>query len=267
LDSDSVIIGDAIGVHLLTYCPGRDFGCALFFIKNHNQSVGQTGIIFSKLYWAFKMSVSEQQREFNKYPAAKTFKPDIWRGLPKEERRNSTIALTYNFLLGGGKITKVPMTKKRKGGTPDIGFQKDTRAVKAHDKWNRKFFAGDDFTAKGPRFTSKPISERAADQRDVERKGGAAHATFSGAIIDVGGGKLQGRNARHATSEAYIDLVSDDALRASAKRGDRHAQKIVKLIEDSCDDVTDAYQSAMIDDKYNINGIDHAHNAKFKFAA
>jgi hypothetical protein len=209
------------------------------------------------------MSASTQQRLFNQYPI-KAFKPDIWFRLPKDEKRQSAIALCYSFLLEGGRITKAA-AKKRKDSRPDI-FGKDTRAPKVHEHWSRKFFAGDDFTAKSPRFTSKPISERAADKRDVERKAGISHAAFTGSVIDISG-KLQARKESHATSEAYIDLVSDDALRASAKRGDRHAHKIVTLIEDGCDDVTDAYRAATISDDFNLNGIDHVHNAKFKLAA
>ena len=136
-----------------------------------------------------------------------------------------------------------------------------------HEQWSRKFFAGDDFTAKGPRFLSKPISERAADQRDIERKAGISHATFSGAVVDISG-KLEARKDSHATTEYLIDLVSDDALRASAKRdGGRHAQKIVQLIEDSGDDLSDANRRATIRDDLNLINNDHAHNAKFKLAA
>jgi hypothetical protein len=98
------------------------------------------------------------------------------------------------------------------------------------------------------------------------RKGGTSHATFSGAVVDING-TLEARKESHATSEAYIDLVSDAALRASAKRGDRHAQKIVELIEDGHDNVTDAYRSATIRDEFNLNGVDHAHNRRLKLAA
>ena len=178
------------------------------------------------------MSASQQQRLFNQYPINKPLNLDLWLGCSKEEKRMSAIALTYAFLLDGGKITKVATTKKRKGGRPEI-FQKDTRASAAHERWSKKYFAGDDFTATGPRFISKPISERAADQRDIERKAGISHATFSGAVADING-KLQARKASHATTEYIVDLVSDDASRASAKRdGGKHSHKIVTLIEDS----------------------------------
>jgi hypothetical protein len=211
------------------------------------------------------MTASAQQRLFNQYPIHKPLNPDIWHRVPKEEKRSSAIALVYSFLLGGGTITKCP-AKKRKGGKPEI-FGKDSRAPKAHEKWNRKFYAGDDFTQKGPRFTSKPVPENSAAKRDIERKAGVSHSEFTGSVIDIGG-KLQERNARHATSEAYIDLVSDNALRESAKRdGGRHSHKIVTLIEDSGDDVKDAYRSATIRDDLNLNAVDHAHNAKFKLAA
>jgi hypothetical protein len=53
-----------------------------------------------------------------------------------------------------------------------------------------------------------------------------------------------------------------------AKRdGGKHSQKIVELIEDSGDDLSDANQRATIHDHLNLNNIDHAHNAKFKLAA
>jgi hypothetical protein len=238
----------------------------LFYQKNHNQQpVGQTGIIFFKTYWAFNMSVSEEQRAFNKYPVKEAFKPDIWHRASKDQKRIETNALVDAFLRQGGQITVAP-AKKRKGGRTEI-FGKDTRAPKVHEHWNRKFYAGDDFVQKGPRFLSKPISERAADKRDIERKGGVAHAAFTGAVTDING-KLQARKESHATTEYHIDLVSDAALRASAKRdGGRHSQKIVTLIEDSADDVTDANRRATIRDDDNLNGVDHAHNRRFKLAA
>ena len=212
------------------------------------------------------MSASTAQRTFNTYPINKPLKPDIWHRVPKHEKRMSAIALTYAFLLDGGQITKCPPAKRRKGGRTEI-FTKDVRAPKAHEHWNKKFYSGDDFVKKGPRFTSKPISERAADKRDIERKAGTSHATFSGSVIDIGG-KLQERNARHATSEAYIDLVSEDALRESAKRdGGKHSHKIVELIEDSADDVKDANRRATIRDDDNLNGVDHSHNKRLKLAA
>ena len=156
--------------------------------------------------------------------------------------------------------------KKRGDGRAEI-FQKDTRAPAAHEKWNRKYFAGDDFTTAAPRFLSKPISERAADQRDLERKAGVSHASFTGAVADING-KLQARKASHATTEYIVDLVSDDALRASAKRdGGKHSHKIVELIEDCGDDLSDANRRPTILDNLNLNNVDHAHNAKFKLAA
>jgi hypothetical protein len=213
----------------------------------------------------FKMTASAQQRLFNQYPSGKAFAPDIWHGRSKEEKRNSATALTYAFLLDGGTITKCPPAKRGKG-RPEI-FKKDTRASAAHERWNKKFLAGDDFVQKGPRFLSKPISERAADQRDIERKAGISHATFNGAVVDLNG-KLEAKKASHATTEYLVDLVSEDALRASAKRdGGRHAQKIVQLVEDTGDDLSDAYRRATIRDDLNLNGIDHAHNSRFKLAA
>jgi hypothetical protein len=213
------------------------------------------------------MSASTAQRTFNTYPINKPLKPDIWHRVPKHEKRMSAIALTYAFLLDGGQITKCPPAKRRKGGRTEI-FTKDVRAPKAHKKWNRKFYSGDDFTQKGPRFTSKPVPENSSAKRDIERKGGTSHAEFSGAVIIDINGKLQARKESHATTEYHIDLVSDDALRASAKRdGGRHSQKIVQLIEDVGDDVTDAYRSATISDDDNLNNVDLAHNKRLKLAA
>jgi hypothetical protein len=211
------------------------------------------------------MSASTQQRLFNRYPVHKPFNLDVWYGCSKQEKRDSTIALTYSFLLGGGQITKVA-AKKLKGGRPQI-FQKDTKAPAVHERWSKKYFSGDDFATKGPRFTAKPISEKSADQRDLERKAGISHSDFTGAVVDING-KLQARKASHATSEAYIDLVSDTALAASAKRdGGRHSQKIVQLIKDSGDDISDADKRATIRDRLNLNNIDHEHNGRFKLAA
>jgi hypothetical protein len=203
--------------------------------------------------------------QFNAYPVRKPFVADIWYRWQKHEKREATSALVADFLAAGGKITKAE-PKKRKGGRPEI-FGKDTRAPKVHEHWSRKFFAGDDFTAKGPRFTSKPISERAADQRDTERKAGISHSDFTGAVVAIGG-KLKAKKASHATTEYHIDLVSDSALSASAKRdGGRHAQKIVKLIEDTGDDLSDANRRSTIHDDLNLTAVDHVHNAKFKLAA
>ena len=209
---------------------------------------------------------TNSQKKFNPYPV-KAFVLDVWHRLRKDEKRIEASALVGNFLRKGGQITKAPAKKKRGDGRPEI-FQKDTRASAAHEKWNRKFFAGDDFATTGPRFLSKPISERAADQRDVERKAGTSHATFSGAVVDING-KLEAKKASHATTEYIVDLVSDDALRASAKRdGGKHSHKIVTLVEDSGDDLSDANRRAMIHDHFNLlNNIGHAHNARFKLAA
>jgi hypothetical protein len=180
------------------------------------------------------MSVSAQQRLFNQYPVSKPINLDIWYGCSKEEKRNSAIALTYSFLLEGGQITKAPPTKKRKGGRPEI-FHKDTRAPAAYERWNRKFFAGDDFTTNGPRFTSKPISDKSVDQRDVAHKAGASHVEFTGAVVEIAG-KLVPRS---------LQGVSHDAG----------------------DDISDAYKRAIIHDRLNLNNVDHAHNARLKLAA
>jgi hypothetical protein len=197
------------------------------------------------------MSASAQQRLFNQYPV-KTFNTDIWHGIPKAEKRMSAIALTYAFLLDGGQITKVPPPKTRKG-RPEI-FNKDTRAVKAHEKWSRKFFSGDDFCQSGPRFTSKPISDKSADI-DAERKAGVSHAEFVGAVVDING-KLQARHALHVTDEAPVDMVS--------KGG---SEKVVLLINDTADDLSDAHRRTRIRDDLNLTNVDHTHNARFKLAA
>jgi hypothetical protein len=211
------------------------------------------------------MTTSDSQKKFNPYPV-KAFVPDVWHRLRKDEKRIEASALIDTYLRDGGEIIKA-LAKKRKNGRPEI-FNKDTRAVKAHEKWSRKFYSGDDFLQKGPRFTSKPVPENSSAKRDIERKGGTSHAEFSGAVIVDISGKLQARKESHATTEYHIDLVSDDALRASAKRdGGKHSQKIVELIEDSADDVTNAYRSATISDDYNLCNVDLAHNARLKLAA
>jgi hypothetical protein len=200
------------------------------------------------------MTTSDSQKRFNKYPI-KTFKRDIWHGCSKDEKRVEAGALIDAYLREGGEIIKAPAKKRRGGGRPEI-FTKDVRAPKVYEHWNKKFFAGDDFTAKGPRFTSKPVSEKSADQRDLARKAGVSHAEFTGAVVEVAG-KLQPRTVDHATDEAPIDLVS--------KSGSR--EKVVQLIPDTADDLSDARRRARIRDELNLNNLDHTHNAKFKLAA
>jgi hypothetical protein len=226
----------------------------LFYQKNHNQSVGQTGNhIFQILLGIFNMSVSEQQRLFNQYPTKAAFKPDIWHRLRKDEKRIEASALIDAYLREGGEIIKAP-AKKRKNGRPDV-FQNDTRATKAHERWNKKFYSGDDFTAKGPRFTSRPISEKAIDKRDVERKAGVSHSEFVGAVVEING-KLQPRNAPHTADEALVDMVS--------KGG---SEKVVQLVADTKDELSDANRRARIRDELNLNDTDYTHNARFKLAA
>jgi hypothetical protein len=267
LDSDRHHCGVSIGVQTLpTYCPRARLRLRPHFYQKKiiiSLSGKQAIIFFKTLLGIFNMTTSDSQKLFNKYPV-REFKPDIWHRLRKDEKRIEASALVDAFLRDGGQISKAP-TKKRKDGKPEI-FQKDTRATKAHEKWNRKFYSGDDFLQKGPRFTSKSVPENSSAKRDIERKGGTSHAAFSGAVIEKNG-RLEAKKASHATTEYLIDLVSADALRASAKRGDRHAQKIVELIEDGADDVTDAYRSATISDDLNLLNIDHDHNDKFKLAA
>jgi hypothetical protein len=215
------------------------------------------------------MSVSEQQRQFNKYPTPAAFKPDVWHKLQKDKKRIEASALVADFLNSGGQVTRAPEKKRKGGGNPEQIFQKDTRAPKAHERWNKKFYAGDDFVAKGPRFTSKPVPENSAAKRDIERKAGVSHTGFTGAVVATDNGKLQERKASRATTEAYIDLVSDAALRESAKRdgGRQSNNKIVEPIEDSADDVKDANRSSTIRDDYNLCNVDVAHNKRLKLAA
>jgi hypothetical protein len=203
----------------------------------------------------FNMSVSEQQRLFNQYPVKEAFKPDVWHRASKDEKRIEANALVEDFLRGGGQITKVPEKKRRKGGNPDQIFQTDTRAPKVHEHWSRKFFAGDDFTAKGPRFTSKPVSEKAIDKADIEHKAGVAHEEFTGAVIEIAG-KLQPAHVDHAIDEAVVDLVS--------KGG---SEKVVKLVADTKDALSDADRRAKIRDELNLNDVDYTHNARLKLAA
>jgi hypothetical protein len=192
---------------------------------------------------------------FNPYPVRKPFVADIWHKSSKEQKRVEAAALVDAFLRDGGQITKAPAKKRKAGGRTEI-FTKDTRAVKEHDYWNRKFLAGDDFTQKGPRFTSKPISEKAVDKADVERKAGVAHEEFTGAVVAVNG-KLQPRTVDHAIiDEAPVDLVS--------KGG---SEKIVKLVNDTADDLSDARRRTRIRDELNLNNVDYIHADKFKLAA
>ena len=156
-------------------------------------------------------------------------------------------------MLQGGQIINAP-SKKRKGGPTEI-FTKDTHAVKEHERWSRKFFAGDDFTAKGPRFLSKPIPDKSADKRDAERKAGVAHVEFSGAVVEIAG-RLQPRHALHTTDEAPADLVSKGS-----------SEKVVRLFNDTADDLSGAHRRARIRDELNLTGVDHAHNSRFKLAA
>jgi hypothetical protein len=180
------------------------------------------------------MTATAEQRTFNPYPIHQPLSPDIWHRFPKHEKRASAIALTYSFLLDGGAITKCPPAKKRKGERPEI-FGKDTKAPKAHDKWSRKFFAGDDFTQKGPRFTSKPISDKSIDKRDVAHKAGTSHTDFIGSVVDIGG-KLMPRSLKNVS-------------------------------HDSGDDISDAYNRATIHDNLNLNNVDYDHIERFKLAA
>jgi hypothetical protein len=199
------------------------------------------------------MSASTQQRLFNQYPLRK-YTTDIWHGWTKDQKRASTIALTYVFLIEDGQVTKAPPAKQRKGGRPSI-FQKDAPASAAYERWNRKYFAGDDFKQSGPRFTSKPLSEKSADQRDIERKAGASHAEFIGSVVQLGG-KLLPRHALSATDESLVDLVSTV-----------RSEKVVHLATDTSDRLSDANRRATIRDELNLNDIDHEHNEMFKLAA
>jgi hypothetical protein len=254
------------GVHLLPTAKARLLTAAFFFKQTNNQTAKWRRAFFKNLLFLgdFQMTATVEQRQFNKYPIHAPLNPDIWHRASKHEKRASAIALTYTFLVDGGKITKCPPAK-RKGGLNKI-FEKEVRS-KAYENWHDKFLAGDDFSDKGPRFTSKAIPETSASKRDTERKSGVSHANFSGAVIIDIAGKLKARKASHAAFEYDIDLVSDEALRASAQRGDKRSQKIVELIEDSADDVSDANRRSTISDDFNLCNVDITHNARLKLAA
>jgi hypothetical protein len=228
---------------------GRDFGPPSLFIKKIKIKPDGRRASYFITIGLFKMTTSR----FNPYPVSK-FVPDIWHKSSKDEKRVEATALVDAFLRDGGQIIKAPAKKRKAGGRTEI-FTKDTHAVKVHDYWNRKFLAGDDFTAKGPRFTSKPISEKAIDQRDIERKAGVSHSEFAGAVVEING-KLQPRNAPHTADEALVDMVS--------KGG---SEKVVQLIPDAADDLSDANRRAKIRDELNLNDVDYTHNAKLKLVA
>jgi hypothetical protein len=164
------------------------------------------------------------------------------------------VHLVDAFLREGGQITKAPAKKRKAGGRTEI-FQKDTHAVKVRDYWNKKFYAGDDFTQRGPRFTSKPVSEKAIDKADIERKAGVAHEEFTGAVVTING-KLQPRTVDHAIDEAVVDMVSTGG-----------SEKVVQLVADTKDGLSDANRRATIRDELNLNDVDYTHNARLKLAA
>jgi hypothetical protein len=197
---------------------------------------------------------SSTMTTFNQYPVRKPFVADIWHKSSKEQKRVEASALVDAFLRDGGQITKAAPKKRKSGGRTEI-FGKDTTVPKVHEHWSRKFFAGHDFCQRGPRFTSKPASEKSADQRDLARKAGTAHAEFAGAVVSING-KLAPRHALHTADEAPVDMVS--------KGG---SEKVVTLVNDAADDLSDANRRARIRDELNLTNVDHTHNARFKLAA
>ena len=83
-----------------------------------------------------------------------------------------------------------------------------------------------------------------------------AHEEFTGAVVAVNG-KLQPRTVDHAIiDEAPVDLVS--------KGG---SEKIVKLVNDTADDLSDTHRRAKIRDELNLNATDYTHLKRFKLAA
>jgi hypothetical protein len=69
-------------------------------------------------------------------------------------------------------------------------------------------------------------------------------------------GKLAPRHALHTADEAPVDMVS--------KGG---SEKVVTLVNDAADDLSDANRRARIRDELNLTNVDHTHNARFKLAA
>jgi hypothetical protein len=191
---------------------------------------------------------------FNQYPVRKPFVADIWHKSSKDQKRIEATALVDAFLRDGGQITNAPAKKRKAGGRTEI-FTKDTHAVKVHEYWSRKFYAGDDFTAREPRFTSKRVSEKSIDKADVARKAGVAHEEFAGAVVTING-KLQPAHVDHAIDEAVVDLVS--------KGG---SEKVVQLVADTKDALSDADRRAKIRDELNLNDVDYTHAARLKLAA
>jgi hypothetical protein len=132
-------------------------------------------------------------------------------------------------LAVGGEIIKVRAGKHRSDGRPIFG--KDSKSA-AYKRDASRFFSGHDLTQKGPRWTAKAVPHNSATKRDAERKAGISHQDFAGAVIEIGG-KLRSKAVLHAVvDQAPVDLVSDAALAASAKRGGRSAQQALRVVED-----------------------------------
>jgi hypothetical protein len=215
------------------------------------------------------MTATIAQRQFNPFKDfSKRSLPDLWHGLMKSEKRENLRALVYGFLIEGGEIIKVPAKKHRAAGRPRI-FGKDSRSA-AYSRDTSRFFNGHDFTQSGPRWTSKPAPDKSASKRDAERKAGVSHQNFGGAVIDING-KLRPRAPLHAVvDKAPIDLVSDAALAASAKRdGKKHIGKTdsVAVIEDTADSISDGASRATVKDDLNLMAPDREHLERFKLAA
>jgi hypothetical protein len=205
------------------------------------------------------------QRQFNRYPGSAPIRPDIWRGLSKAKKRLEARVLAANFFWTGGGITRAPAKKSRGLGRPKI-FGKDAKSA-TYGRDVQKFFRGDDFAQSGPRFTSRAVSDSSASKRNAEVKAGAASDGFAGAVISIDG-KLRPRASLHAVDRAPIDLVSDRAERASAKRdGGRRARHVVAIVEDAADDICDASKRATVRDDLNLMAVDHDHLSRLKLAA
>jgi hypothetical protein len=187
--------------------------------------------------------------------------------------------LVAEFLAKGGEIERAPASKKHGPGRPRIFSGEGTIKSASYERGVKKFFAGDDFVHRerdkktgkivntGPQFTSRPVRENSSAKRDTERKAGVAHENFAGAVVAVGY-KLRSRTSLHAVDKADVDLVSNRALAASAKRdGSRRSRQVVKIIEDAADDVLDAERCATVSDDLNLNNVEHEHFEKFNLAA
>jgi hypothetical protein len=186
---------------------------------------------------------SEAQRQFNKYPGSKPIAPDVWRTLPKDQKRDEAERLVAEFLAKGGTITKAPPQKSHRGRA----FTKDTKAP-GHGRDVDRYFSG------GHQWESRAVSERSSAKRQDD---------VGGAVVSIGG-KLV---SRHSIADHHvIDLVSDKAERESAKRNGVGRKYESVTTEDAGDDISDACGRATIKDDLTPD-IDKQHRRRFKLAA